>query len=190
MDIRIQKIYEALFAIEDLREIYRQSLPTGLSEDEEQRFSEGLTKAEGILKDLKAGKGSAFKYVVDGIELRTREEGFINIQPIQPGGRLTPEARKVLITYGDGYSSTCDWCRKPFRLSKVDTIESFDKVAKTHKRRGFFFSDELKKRGIVGEFAGATRIWKLNTYGLSWDQIKYLGDAFCDIAMKYNIEVV
>jgi Cys-tRNA synthase (O-phospho-L-seryl-tRNA:Cys-tRNA synthase) len=44
----------------------------------------------------------------------------------------------------------------------VDTAESFDVVAKTHKRRGFFFSDELKDRGIIGEFAGATRKWKLN----------------------------
>lgn len=450
--IKIQKIFEALFAIEDLREIFRHSLPTGLNEDEKQRFSDGLTKLEGILKDLKAGKGNSLKYVVDGIELRTREESFINIHPIQPGGRLTPEARKVLIAYGDGYS-TCDWCRKPFRLDKVerppidefhaelaeflgmdqarvvpgarrgfqavvsslvekgdsvivsslahyteflavedaggvvkevpldeknivtgeataqkvedvkreagtlpklitidhfdymfgnehdvygiakiakeydipflyngaytvgimpvdgkkigadfvvgsghksmasvapsgvlattdegakkvfrttqmvgdvtkrkfgikevemlgctlmggtllsmmasfpkvkertkkwdeevrksnyfineflkvkgskvlseyprkhtllkvDTTESFDKIAKMHKRRGYFLSDELKNKGIVGEFAGATRAWKLNTYGLTWDQIKYLGAAFIDIAMKYHIEVV
>jgi Sep-tRNA:Cys-tRNA synthetase len=74
-------------------------------------------------------------------------------------------------------------------LTKVDTVESFDKIAQTHKRRGFFFSDELKKRMIVGEFAGATRQWKLNTYGLTWDQIKYLAQAFQDIAKKYGISV-
>ncbi len=67
-------------------------------------------------------------------------------------------------------------------LTKVDTTGSFDTVAKTHKRRGFFFSDELKERGIVGEFAGATRTWKLNTYGLTWDQVKYAADAFLEIA--------
>ncbi len=75
-------------------------------------------------------------------------------------------------------------------LTKVDTIESFDKIARTHKRRGFFFSDELKKRRIVGEFAGATRAWKLNTYGLTWDQVKYLAQALQDIAKKYGIKVV
>ncbi|NIQ06113.1 MAG: O-phospho-L-seryl-tRNA:Cys-tRNA synthase [Candidatus Korarchaeota archaeon] len=75
-------------------------------------------------------------------------------------------------------------------LTKVDTIESFDKIARTHKRRGFFFSDELKKRRIVGEFAGATRAWKLNTYGLTWDQVKYLAQALQDIARKYGINVV
>jgi Sep-tRNA:Cys-tRNA synthetase len=74
-------------------------------------------------------------------------------------------------------------------LTKVDTTGSFDKIARTHKRRGFFFSDELKKRRIIGEFAGATRQWKLNTYGLTWDQIKYLAQAFHDIAKKYGIKV-
>jgi Sep-tRNA:Cys-tRNA synthetase len=74
-------------------------------------------------------------------------------------------------------------------LTKVDTTESFDVIARSHKRKGFFLSDELKKRRIVGEFTGATRSWKLNTYGLTWDQIKYLAEAFKDIARKYGIEV-
>ena len=74
-------------------------------------------------------------------------------------------------------------------LTKVDTTGSFDVVAQKHKRRGFFLSDELKKRKIVGEFLGATRAWKLNTYGLTWDQIKYLAQAFQDIARKYEINV-
>ncbi len=72
-------------------------------------------------------------------------------------------------------------------LSKVDTAASFDTIARTHKRRGFFFSDELKKRGIVGVFAGATRSWKLNTYGLSWDRTKYVADAFKAIAAEYGL---
>ncbi|MCS7131376.1 MAG: O-phospho-L-seryl-tRNA:Cys-tRNA synthase, partial [Hadesarchaea archaeon] len=64
--------------------------------------------------------------IIDGIEIRAREELFINIHPIQPGGRLTPEAMKAMISYGDGYS-TCDWCRKPFRLDKIrrPPIEEF-----------------------------------------------------------------
>jgi Sep-tRNA:Cys-tRNA synthetase len=74
-------------------------------------------------------------------------------------------------------------------LTKVDTTGSFDRVARTHKRRGYFFSDELKARKIVGEFAGSTRSWKLNTYGLTWEQIKYLGEAFQEIARKYGIPV-
>jgi len=72
-------------------------------------------------------------------------------------------------------------------LSKVDTTGSFDTVARTHKRRGFFLSDELKQRGIVCAFSGATRAWKLNTYGLSWDQIRYVADAFKEIAGKYGL---
>jgi Sep-tRNA:Cys-tRNA synthetase len=74
-------------------------------------------------------------------------------------------------------------------LTKVDTTGSFDTIAQTHKRRGFYFSDELSSRGIVGEFAGATRTWKLNTYGLSEKQIRYLAEAFTGIAEKYGIPV-
>jgi Sep-tRNA:Cys-tRNA synthetase len=74
-------------------------------------------------------------------------------------------------------------------LSRVDTSGSFDTVARTHKRRGYFFSDELKKRGIVGPFAGATRTWKLNVYGLTWEQIKWVSNAFLEIAQEYNLDV-
>jgi Sep-tRNA:Cys-tRNA synthetase len=74
-------------------------------------------------------------------------------------------------------------------LSKVDTTESFDRVAKTHKRRGYFLSDELKERGIIGEFAGATRVWKLNTYGLTSDQVDYTAGSFLEIAEGYGLKI-
>ena len=449
-NLKVRKLYEALFALEDLREIFRQALPTGLDEHEEEQLSNGIARVETIIKELKEGKGSPIKYAEDRIELRTREEEFININPIQPGGRLTLGARKALIAYGDGYSvcdmclegrldkirkppvdefhaeladfvgmdevrvvpgarrgfqavtssllekgdvvivsdlahyteylaveteggvikevpsgeknvitgdavadtlervkdttgklpaliiaehfdylfgnehdvygvgkvakeygipflyngaysvgmvpvngknigadfvvgsghkgmasvapsgilaTTDEWAPKVFRssqivgdvtgrrfenkepamlgctlmggtvlsmmasfpqvkervkrwdaevkksnyfireflriernkiasecprkhtLSKVDTRDSFDRIAKTHKRRGYFLSDELKRKGIVGEFAGSTRVWKLNTYGLSWDRIKYLSETFIEIAGKYELPV-
>jgi Sep-tRNA:Cys-tRNA synthetase len=86
-----------------------------------------------------------------------------------------------------GESRVLSEYRRKHTLSKVDTTGSYDTVARTHKRRGFYFSDELSARGIVGEFAGATRTWKLNTYGLTWEQVKYLADAFVEIAEKYEI---
>jgi Cys-tRNA synthase (O-phospho-L-seryl-tRNA:Cys-tRNA synthase) len=330
--LQIQKTYEALFALEDIREIFRQSLPAGFDEKEQEEFSNTITRVKSIISDLEKGEGNPACIRVGKLEPRTREEEFINIHPIQAAGRLTPEARKAIISYGDGYS-TCDYCRKPFRLdkitrppieefhqdlakflnmdqarvvpgarrgfqavtqsivqkgdsvvvsslahyteflavevaggivkevpldenhivtadstalkiedvkretgklpalimidhfdyqfanevrksnylleqflcvrdskvlsewprrhtlTKVDTTGSFDVIAKTHKRRGFFFSDELKERGVIGEFAGATRTWKLNTYGLTWDQIKYTSDTFLDIASKYGLDI-
>lgn len=72
-------------------------------------------------------------------------------------------------------------------LTKVDTIESFDRVAQTHKRKGFYFTEELKDRGIIGPFAGATRVWKLNTYGLTWDQVEHLSESVKEIARKYKL---
>ena len=449
--LQIQKTYEALFALEDLREIFRQSLPTGLDDLQQEEFSNTIAKIKSTILDLEKGEGRAACIRIGNLEPRTREEEFINIHPIQAAGRLTPEARKAIISYGDGYS-TCDHCRKPFRLdritrppieefhqdlakflnmdqarvvpgarrgfqavtqslvekgdsvivsslahyteflavevaggvvrevalneknivtaeataqkiedvkhesgelpklimidhfdyqfanehdvygigkvakdygipflyngaytvgvmpvdgrkigadfivgsghksmasaapsgvlattdewapklfrttqmvgdltgrkfgvkevenmgctlmgatllsmiasfprvkertaawdeevqksnyfmeqflriqgskvlsqwprkhtlTKVDTTGSFDVVARLHKRRGFFFSDELKDRGIIGEFAGATRTWKLNTFGQSWDQIKYTCEAFLDIASKYGLNI-
>ena len=449
--LQIQKTYEALFALEDLREIFRQSLPAVFDEEEQEKFSGTVARIKSILADLENGSGKPACTRVGKLDARTREEEFINIHPIQAAGRLTPEARKAIISYGDGYS-TCDYCRKPFRLdkitrppieefhqdlakflnmdqarvvpgarrgfqavtqsllekgdsvivsslahyteflavevaggivkevpldennlitgeavalkieavrketeklpklimidhfdyqfanehdvrgiskvareydipflyngaytvgimpvdgkkigadfivgsghksmaaaapsgvlattnewaprifrttemvgdltkrkfgvkevenmgctlmgatllsmiasfprvqertknwdeevqksnyfmeqfrrvsgsrilsetprkhtlTKVDTTGSFDTVAKTHKRRGFFFSDELKERGIAGEFAGATRTWKLNTYGLTWAQVKYTTDSILEIAGKYKLNI-
>ncbi|UCD83259.1 MAG: O-phospho-L-seryl-tRNA:Cys-tRNA synthase [Deltaproteobacteria bacterium] len=74
-------------------------------------------------------------------------------------------------------------------LTKVDTSDSFGKVAQTHRRRGYFLYDALRKKGISGPFPGATNEWKLNTYGLSWDQIKYLSETFLEIAEKNGIKV-
>ncbi len=447
---QVYALYDTLFALEDIREIYRKSLPTGLTEEERLNLEEKIQRARKSLEKLESGKGHQKQYIVDKIEPRIREEAFINIQPIQAAGRLTPEARKALIAYADGYS-VCDQCLSPFRLDKirnppldqfhqeladflgmdearvvrgarrgfqavmnslvekgdtvvlsslahyteflaveqsggiakevpsdknivtgeaysekieevkketktlpklimvdhydymygnehdvhgiakaaheygipfllngaysvgvmpvngkdigadfvigsghksmasaapsgvlavtdewadkifrttritgdvtgrtfgvkevemlgctlmgvtivtlmasfpavkrrvehwdeeveksnyfinqfkrvqgcevlseeprnhtltrVDTTGSFDKIAKTHKKKGYYFSNELKKRGITGPFAGATRKWKLNVYGLSWDQIKYLSEAFIEIAEKYELPV-
>ncbi|MFH0903622.1 MAG: O-phospho-L-seryl-tRNA:Cys-tRNA synthase [Methanobacteriota archaeon] len=119
MDVQVQKIFEALFALEDLREVIRQSLPSGLNKEQQEEFSKIFTKIKEAIKDIEDGNSAkGFTKIVDDIDIRSREEEYINIHPIQPGGRLTPEARKALIAYGDGYS-TCDFCRKPFRLDKI-----------------------------------------------------------------------
>ena len=49
--------------------------------------------------------------IATSIPVREVEESYINIQPIQAAGRLTAEAMKALIAYGDGYS-TCDQWQK------------------------------------------------------------------------------
>ncbi|HOV67790.1 MAG TPA: O-phospho-L-seryl-tRNA:Cys-tRNA synthase, partial [Methanoregulaceae archaeon] len=119
MEIRVQKLFEGLYALEELREIHRHALPTGLDANEEAAYQARIAELEGIVADLKAGTGQPKVTKIAGtIDLRTREEQAINIQPIQAAGRLTLEARKAVISYGDGYS-TCDACRKPFRLDKI-----------------------------------------------------------------------
>jgi len=124
--LQIQKTYEALFALEDIREVFRQSLPTGFSPAEQEEFSKDLSRIKDIIAELESGQGKPSCNRIGKLDARTREEEFINIHPIQAAGRLTAEARKAVISYGDGYS-TCDYCRKPFRLDKITRppIEEF-----------------------------------------------------------------
>jgi Sep-tRNA:Cys-tRNA synthetase len=74
-------------------------------------------------------------------------------------------------------------------LTRINTIDSFDTVAQTHKKRGFFLSNELKKRGIVGVIPGSTRVWKYNTYGLTDRQIDHLIAAFREIGVENGLTV-
>jgi hypothetical protein len=47
--LQIQKTYEALFALEDIREIFRQSLPAGFDELQQEEFLNTITKIKSIL---------------------------------------------------------------------------------------------------------------------------------------------
>jgi len=77
---------------------------------------------------------------------------------------------------------------KMHTLTHMET-ESFYKVSETHKRKGYFLYDELRSRKIVGIQPGLTKHFKFNTYGLTWDQIRYVRDAFFDIAKKYGLKI-
>ncbi|MBU7031417.1 MAG: aminotransferase class V-fold PLP-dependent enzyme, partial [Theionarchaea archaeon] len=117
----IRLLFDVLFNLEDIREEFRSSLPTGFTEQERSQVAGRIKKINGLLQKLEAGvKSYPKETIVEGLEPRTREEAFINIQPIQAGGRLTPEARKALIAYADGYS-VCDQCLSPFRLDRIST---------------------------------------------------------------------
>ena len=74
-------------------------------------------------------------------------------------------------------------------LTRADTIGSFDKVAKTHKKRGFYFSSALEKEGVTGIIPGATKVWKFNTYGMTQKQARHLADTFIGIAQENGLPV-
>jgi Sep-tRNA:Cys-tRNA synthetase len=74
-------------------------------------------------------------------------------------------------------------------LTRIDTTGSFDRVAQTHKKRGFFFSSALKERGIAGIIPGATKVWKYNTYGMTDMQAEYLAAVFREIAVENGLSV-
>jgi Sep-tRNA:Cys-tRNA synthetase len=74
-------------------------------------------------------------------------------------------------------------------LTRIDTIGSFDTVAETHKKLGFYFSGALSEKGIAGIIPGATKVWKFNTYGMTDKQAIYLADAFVTIARENGLRV-
>jgi Sep-tRNA:Cys-tRNA synthetase len=47
----------------------------------------------------------------------------------------------------------------------------------------------LKRRGIVGIQPGLSKHFKLNIYGLSWDEVKNVVNAFHDIASTYGVKI-
>ncbi len=75
-------------------------------------------------------------------------------------------------------------------LTRIDTIASFDKVAESHKKRGFYFSGALEEKGIVGIIPGATKVWKFNTYGITTKQAAFLAGAFIAIARENGLPLV
>ena len=74
-------------------------------------------------------------------------------------------------------------------LTRVDTTASFDTVAETHKKRGFYLSGALGEKGITGIIPGATRVWKYNTYGMTTPQAQYVAQVFVDIARENGLNV-
>lgn len=77
---------------------------------------------------------------------------------------------------------------KMHTLTHMET-EGFYKVSLNHKRKGYFLYDELRERKIVGIQPGLTKHFKFNTYGLTWDQVRYVRDAFFEIAQKYGLSI-
>ena len=51
-DLQIQKTYETLFALEDLRELFRQSLPTGFNDAEKEEFARHLSRVKATIEEL------------------------------------------------------------------------------------------------------------------------------------------
>jgi Sep-tRNA:Cys-tRNA synthetase len=74
-------------------------------------------------------------------------------------------------------------------LTRIDTTASFDRVAESHKKRGFYLSSSLEDKGITGVIPGATKIWKFNTYGMTRKQAMHVADAFLAIAGENGLPV-
>jgi len=71
--------------------------------------------------------------------LKRQTKDFINIDPLQTGGKLTEEAKQALLEWGDGYS-VCDFCQG--RLDEIRTPQIYDLV---HKELPRFLGCEVAR---------------------------------------------
>lgn len=88
----------------------------------------------------------------------------------------------------EGTKCSSEFPRK-HTMTRMDTVASFDRVAESHKKRGYFLQSALEERGVTGVIPGATRVWKFNTYGTTRKQAEHLAKAFVDIARENGLSV-
>jgi len=74
-------------------------------------------------------------------------------------------------------------------MTRVDTTASFDKVAESHKKRGYYLQSALEEKGITGVIPGATKVWKFNTYGMTRLQAEHVARSFVEIARENGLAV-
>jgi len=74
-------------------------------------------------------------------------------------------------------------------LTRMNTEKSFDQIAQKHKKRGFFFISALRERGVTGIIPGSTKVWKMNSFGLSDLQAEWVCNAFIGVAEDVGIAV-
>jgi Sep-tRNA:Cys-tRNA synthetase len=80
------------------------------------------------------------------------------------------------------------------KLPKVHPLTNiltpaFYKIAENHPRKGFFLREAFMKRGIIGMAPGISKKMKFSVYGLSWDQVKKISEAFLELSRENGLYV-
>ena len=88
----------------------------------------------------------------------------------------------------EGTTCLSEYPRK-HTMTRIDTTASFDKIAESHKKRGYYLQSALEERGITGVIPGATKVWKFNTYGTTRKQAEHLGRSFVEIARENGLAI-
>ena len=121
------------------------------------------------------GLMASFPHVKERVKHFDRE---LENHKIVTDALLSVEGTKILSEYPRKHTMT-----------RINTIDSFDRIAETHKKRGFYFSSALEERGVTGIIPGATKVWKFNTYGMTRKQAQHLAGAFVEIARENGLKV-
>ncbi len=170
------------------------SAPTGILAMKEDIAGDVLKRSK-IVGDLSGRKFAAKEYAllgctVMGAPLITLMASFPHVVERVERWQGEVEKARYLVEQLERIEGTRQLGVKPKQHTLIHMeSDGLHKVSETHKRRGFFLYDELRERNIVGIQAGLTKHFKLNTYGLSTNQVKTVAKAFEEIAEKYGLKV-
>jgi Sep-tRNA:Cys-tRNA synthetase len=169
--------------------------PSGVLATTQERAEEVFrtTRAKGDVTDRTFGikEVEMMGCTLMGVTLMGMMASFPHVRDrVQHWPRELKNAERVIKAFHaiEGTRILSEYPRK-HTLTRVDTLQSFDKVAQKHKKRGFFLSSALRDKGITGLIPGATKVWKYNTYGLTRAQTEYLAHVLVDIARTNGIAV-
>ncbi|MEM3012171.1 MAG: hypothetical protein QW084_02250, partial [Candidatus Hadarchaeales archaeon] len=170
------------------------SAPTGIMALGE-GVAERILRRSGMRGDV-SGRSFPEKEVallgctVMGAPLATLMASFPHVVERVKGWEEEVRKTRYLVGELERIEGTRQLGERPKRHTLVQVqSEGFYKVSKEHRRRGFFLYEELRERGIVGIQPGLTRHFKLNTYGLKWEEVKLVAEGFLDIARKHGLAV-
>ncbi|MDR2856119.1 MAG: O-phospho-L-seryl-tRNA:Cys-tRNA synthase [Methanomicrobiales archaeon] len=88
----------------------------------------------------------------------------------------------------EGMEVVSEYPRK-HTLTRMNSEKCFDPIAKKHKKRGFFLISALRERHVTGIIPGSTKVWKMNSFGLTDRQADWVADAFLEIAEAEGLHV-
>ena len=105
-------------------------------------------------------------------------------------GKEVARANKIVdaLLSIEGMEVVSEYPRK-HTLTRMNSEMCFDLVAQKHKKRGFFLISALRERHVTGIMPGSTKIWKMNSFGLSDRQADWVANAFIEIAQEHGVPV-
>ncbi len=79
------------------------------------------------------------------MKIRNTPEDYINLNPLQAGGRTVAETRLIVSSYADGYAGYDQYSGQFFQVPKRETAQLIDKLSQFLGADGIFFAHGVRE---------------------------------------------